>query len=151
MWSNWISPWPVKHCLCLTLLTWTALMCPVGALGVCDVWVWKTPWLPPRLSLSGTHTEIIQHLLTRRAQVKGMTKSMFLHLPWIPCRRSPHFGDKEMTQWLRQTLAFRLSALPDLFTGVTVCKFVLKCFGRVDYSQVLIKTIKVPIGTTETN
>ncbi len=83
----------------------------VGALDVWDVWVGKTFWLPPLLPFSGTHTETIQHLLTRRTQVKGMTKSMFLHLLWIPSRRSPHFGDKEMTEWLRQTLVFAVDFL----------------------------------------
>lgn len=130
IWSNWISSWQVKRRLCLTLLTRTALMCPVGALGVGDVWVGKTPRLPPLLSLPGTHTQSVQHLLTRRTQVKGMTKSMFLHLPWIPSRRSPHFGDKELTGRLRQTFAFAVDFLHCLtyllgWQSVSLCWNVL--------------------------
>lgn len=54
IWSNRISSWPVKCCLRLTLLTWTALMCPVGALDASDVWLGKTPCFPSLLLLKDT-------------------------------------------------------------------------------------------------
>lgn len=57
-------------------------------------------------ALAARDMESIRHLLTRKTKLKAMTKSMFLHLPWTPSRRSPHFGDKEMTGFVRQTVAW---------------------------------------------
>lgn len=127
IWSNRISSWPVKCCLRLTLLTWTALMCPVGALDASEVWLGKIPCFPPLLLLKDTQ------------RVFNMSWQENFKLKWwqnqcsYTCSESPP-GDLHtfffyivMTEWLRKTNL-----------QLTSCLAWLICSG--DRLQVCIKT-----------
>lgn len=136
IWSNWISSWSVKQSLRLTLLTWTALMCPVGALDAWDVWLGKTPCFPPLLLLRDKQ-RVFNTSWQEEYNLKGWQNQCSYTCPESPPGHLHTFLTKWRQNGLGKQICSRPPALPDLFTRVTDCKFVSRFFVRVDYCRVL--------------
>lgn len=101
------------------------------------------------IALTARNMGRIQRLLTRRKKLQAMTKSMFLHLPWTPSRRSPHFGDKEMTTFVRQILAWPVQWTICIAETIYLGKCLKVCvdfFGRVGYCWVLTTAKEVTMS-----
>lgn len=118
----------------LTLLTWTALMCPVGALDARDVRQGKTPRVPPLLFIQGRMLRVSNVTWQKQFKLKGITNNVPTPAPnplqesvTLLWQRDDRLACKHIC---RRPLALHVLRVAD-------CKFVLKLPGRVDYGQFL--------------